>query len=46
MMYIVFQQKGLNVQLTQNVLTTLHVFVKNVKIPASPQLVELMLNAG
>jgi hypothetical protein len=38
--------KDLNVQLTQNVQTILHALEKNARIPASPQLVESMLNAG
>ena len=45
-MHIPLQHRVLNVQLTQNVLTTVHVFVKLVRIPASPLLVESMLNAG
>ena len=41
-----FQLRGLNVLLTLNVQTTLHVSGKNARILASPQLVESMLNAG
>ena len=41
-----FQHRDLNAQLTQNVQTILHALGKNARIPASPQLVESMLNAG
>ena len=41
-----FQHQDLNAQLTQNAQTILHALEKNARIPASPQLVESMLNAG
>ena len=41
-----FQHQDLNAQLIQNVQTILHALGKNARIPASPQLVESMLNAG
>ena len=43
---ILFQLKGLNVPQILNAQIILHAYVKNVKTPASPLLVESMLNAG
>ena len=45
-MLISFQLKDQNVQLILNARIILHAYVKNVKTPASPLLVESMLNAG
>ena len=43
---LLFQLKSQNAPLILNAQIILHAYVKNVKTPASPLLVESMLNAG